>query len=160
DQRRTAETWVKIAKRYRNEPTVLGYDVLNEPIAPYFDTDRLNPKLEPLYRRIVKAIRDVDPDHVIFLGGAQWDQNFDVFGRPFDSNLAYTFHQYWMKPVEAEVQKFLEFRDRYAVPIYMGESGENSEEWIRQYLQLLDSKRVGWTLWPYKRMRKLTEDRA
>src|SRR5207244_652305 len=82
--------------RYRNELAVIGYDLLNEPIAPYFDTASLNPKLEPLYRRIVSAIREVDRNHIIFLGGAQWDTNFKIFGSPFDPKVAYTFHKYWM----------------------------------------------------------------
>src|SRR6185503_13134320 len=51
-QELTVNIWRKIAARYRNEPTVIGYDLLNEPIAHYFDTASLNPKLEPLYRKI------------------------------------------------------------------------------------------------------------
>src|SRR4026207_1082336 len=72
-QQLTVDIWRKIAARYSNEPTVIGYDLLNEPIAPYFDTASLNPKLEPLYRKIVAGIREVDKNHLIFLGGAQWN---------------------------------------------------------------------------------------
>src|SRR6185369_697836 len=67
----TVRIWRKIAAGYSNDPTVIGYDLLNEPIAPYFDTASLNPKLEPLYRKIVAGIREVDQNHLIFLGGAQ-----------------------------------------------------------------------------------------
>lgn len=155
EQQRTAEIWAAIAKRYRDEPAVLGYDVLNEPIAHYFDVDSLNPKLEPLYRRIDKAIREVDMNHIIFLGGSQWDANFSVFGPPFDRNLVYTFHRYWMNPVQTEIQQYLDFRDRYNVPIYLGESGENTEEWIKQFRQLLDAQAIGWHFWPYKRMKAI-----
>ena len=88
--------WRKLAARYRNDPGVIGYDLLNEPIAHYFEAAKLNPKLEPLYRRVVAGIRQVDRNHVIFLGGAQWDTNFKVFGPPFDAKLVYTFHKYWM----------------------------------------------------------------
>jgi len=72
---------------------VIGYDLLTSRIAHYFDSASLNPKLEPLYRRIVSGIREVDRNHIIFLGGAQWDTNFKIFGRPFDPKLAYTFHK-------------------------------------------------------------------
>ena len=86
--------WQKLAADYANEPSVLGYDLLNEPIAHFFDTPHLNPKIEPLYRKIVTAIRRVDKNHIIFLGGAQWNTNFKVFGPPFDEKLVYTFHKY------------------------------------------------------------------
>ncbi len=56
----TVSIWREIAGRYRDEPTVIGYDLLNEPIAHHFDTAYLNPKLEPLYRKIVAGIREVD----------------------------------------------------------------------------------------------------
>src|SRR5205807_2681634 len=59
-QELTVRIWRKIAERYREEPTVIGYDLLNEPIPHFFDTSYFNPKLEPLYRKIVAGIREVD----------------------------------------------------------------------------------------------------
>src|SRR5256884_777916 len=151
-QELTINLWRKIAARYRNEPVVIGYDLLNEPIAHYFDTASLNPKLEPLYRRIVSGIREVDRNHIIFLGGAQWDTNFKIFGPPFDPKLAYTFHKYWMTVNQDAIQEYLTFRDRYNVPIWMGESGENTDEWIESFRKLLEAKNIGWCFWPYKKL--------
>ena len=47
-QAQYCDIWRRIAEHYRNEPTVLGYDLLNEPIAPYFGDDvaMLNSKLK------------------------------------------------------------------------------------------------------------------
>ena len=151
-QELTVNLWGKIATRYRNEPAVIGYDLLNEPIAHYFDTASLNPKLEPLYRRIVSGIREVDRNQIIFLGGAQWDSNFKVFGSPFDPKLAYTFHKYWMTVNQDAIQEYLTFRDRYNVPVWMGESGENTDEWIESFRKLLEAKNIGWCFWPYKKL--------
>lgn len=151
-QELTVRIWRKIAGRYANEPAVLGYDLLNEPIAPFFDTAQMNPKLEPLYRKIVTAIRSVDKNHIIFLGGAQWDNNFKVFGPPFDDKLAYTFHKYWMDVKQEAIQEYLDFSNKYNVPIWMGESGENSDEWIASFRTLLEQKGVGWCFWTYKRL--------
>ena len=51
------DIWRRIAKYYRNEPVVLGYDLINEPIAPYFDDmAELNKLLEPLHKRVTAAI--------------------------------------------------------------------------------------------------------
>jgi len=151
-QELTVSLWRKIAARYRNEPSVIGYDLLNEPIAHYFDTELLNPKLEPFYRKVVSGIRQVDRNHIIFLGGARWDTNFRVFGPPFDRKLAYTFHKYWMTVNQEAIQEYLDFRDRYDVPVWMGESGENTDEWIDSFRKLLEAQNVGWCFWPYKKL--------
>jgi len=152
-QRTTIRLWRKIAERYADRTIVLGYDLLNEPIAHYFAGDAgLNAALEPLYKRMVQAIREVDPHHIIFLGGAQWNTNFAVFGPPFDGNLAYTFHKYWMPPEQKEIQAYLDFREKFKVPIWLGESGENTDEWIDAFRRLLEEHNIGWSFWPYKKM--------
>jgi len=151
-QELTVNLWRKIAARYRDQTTVIGYDLLNEPIAHYFDAASLNPKLEPLYRKIVSGIREVDRNHIIFLGGAQWDTNFKVFGPPFDPKLAYTFRKYWMPVNQEAIQEYLAFRDRYNVPIWMSESGENTDEWIDSFRKLLEAHNIGWCFWPYKKL--------
>jgi endoglucanase len=148
----TVRLWQKLAARYRDETTVAGYDLLNEPIPHFFDTAYFNPKLEPLYKRIVKGVRQVDRNHVLFLGGAQWDTNFKVFGPPFDPKLAYTFHKYWMDVKQDAVQEYVDFRDRYDVPVWLGESGENTDEWVASFRSLLERNRIGWCFWPYKKM--------
>ena len=88
------------------------------------------------------------------LGGAQWDSNFSVFGSPFDANVAYTFHKYWTAPDETVLRQYIDFRERYDVPIWMGESGENTDEWIGQFVKTLETNNIGWAFWPYKKMEK------
>lgn len=151
-QRKTAEIWRRIAGHYSNNKTVLGYDLLNEPIPHYPELRKYNSRLEPLYKKITAAIREVDPNHVIILGGAQWDTNFSVFGPPFDKNLMYQFHKYWMTPNKEAIQEYIDFRDKYNVPIWMGESGENTDDWIAKFRILCDENEISWTFWPYKKM--------
>ena len=151
-QQLTINVWRTIAARYSTNTTVLGYDLLNEPIAHYFENDNLNSKLEPLYQRIVAEIRTVDPNHVVFLGGARWNTNFTVFGPPFDKKLAYTFHKYWMDVNQSAIQEYVDFREKYGVPIWMGESGENTDEWIASFRKLLETNNIGWCFWPYKKL--------
>ena len=153
DQDLAIALWRKLAERYRAETAVLGYDLLNEPIAPYFNKTALNQKLEPLYKRMVAAIREVDTNHIVLLGGAQWNTNFKVFGPPFDDKAAYTFHLYWSKPAKSAVQKFLDFRDLHQVPLWLGESGENKDQWITRFRGMLEANDVGWCFWPYKKLK-------
>lgn len=152
-QQLTIDIWQQIASRYKNETTVLGYDLLNEPIAHYFDVAAINPLLEPLYKKITAAIRKTDKNHIILLGGAQWDSNFKIFGQPFDNKLVYTFHKYWTDTTQKEIQQYVNFANKYNVPIYLGESGENNDAWVKGFRNLLDSNRIGWHFWPYKKMK-------
>lgn len=148
------EIWIKIADKYKDEPVVVGYDIVNEPIAHYFndELEDLNHTLFLLYKRISLAIREVDNVHTIFLNGSNWSGNFDVFEEFFDDNVVYEFHKYWF-PVEQEaIQKYLDFRDEHQVPIYIGETGENTDEWVSNFRLLLDKNEVGWCFWPYKKM--------
>jgi endoglucanase len=151
-QEMTIGIWEKLARRYADEPTIIGYDLLNEPIATHFDQELLNPKLEPLYKHIVVAIRRHDENHIVFLGGAQWNTNFSVFGPPFDDKLAYTFHRYWEEVTPALIREYVAFSERYDVPLWMGESGENTYEWIAAFRELLKAHDIGWCFWTYKRL--------
>ncbi|QQL50056.1 glycoside hydrolase family 5 protein [Mucilaginibacter ginkgonis] len=148
----TVSIWTKIAARYKNEPIVMGYDLLNEPIAHYFDVDKINPYLEPLYKEITAAIRKVDKNHMVFLGGAQWDSNFKVFGKPFDSKAVYTFHKYWTETTQDVIKDYVDYSNKYQVPIYCGETGENKTDWIVNFRKLLEANNIGWHFWPYKKM--------
>ncbi|MCC6647698.1 MAG: cellulase family glycosylhydrolase [Polyangiaceae bacterium] len=82
-QQRFAATWQAVAARFAGEPSVIGYDLFNEPF-PGSDFDgaealfRKTPedggtsktfdetKLGPFYQRVIDAIRKVDSDHWIF----------------------------------------------------------------------------------------------
>jgi hypothetical protein len=154
EQARLVAIWRRLATRYRDEPAVLGYDLLNEPIPPFPKLASLNSSLEPLYKKLSHEIRKVDAHHILFLGGAQWDGNFSVFGKPFDTNVVYTFHKYWTAPDESVFRQYIDFRERYDVPIWMGESGENSDEWIATFAKALEKNNIGWAFWPYKKMEK------
>lgn len=151
-RRLTVALWARLAARYRDEPAVLGYDLLNEPISPYSDTAYLNPRLEPLYREIAAAIRAVDPHHVIFLAAAQWSTNFGVFGAPFDDQLAYTYHKFWASPERNSVQDYVNFGDRYDVPLFLGETGELTDEWNAAFRGLNERFGIGWSFWTYKNL--------
>lgn len=151
-QRLTIALWREIARRYRDEPTILGYDVLNEPIAFYHDISLLDPRLEPLYRRIVAAIREVDPHHIVILEGSHFANSFAMFGPPFDDKLAYSYHKFWTYTTRAAVAEYLDFSLRYKVPIWLGESGELSDDWIRAFREMHERYGISWAFWTYKNL--------
>jgi hypothetical protein len=50
------------------------------------------------------------------------------------------------------IQEYLDFRDKHKVPVWMGESGENTDEWISSFRTLLETHNIGWCFWPYKKL--------
>ena len=146
--------WQKIADYYKNEPVILGYELTNEPIAPYFsNVEELNAKLEPLYRRATKAIRQVDNNHIILIGGAQWNSNFRPFkDGSYDDKLMYTCHRYGGEATREAITGFIHFRDSVNLPMYMGEIGHNSDEWQAAFSKVMQENGIGYTFWPYKKL--------
>ena len=113
-QKQFCEIWKDIAEHYANDTIILGYDLINEPIAHYFMDKHayLNDALEPLYKRCVDSIRTVDKNHIVLLGGAQWNSNFSVFkDSKFDDKIMYTCHRYWCDTLQSNIQDFVDFRE-------------------------------------------------
>lgn len=148
------DIWKRIADYYRNEPVILGYDLINEPVAPYFDNmDELNGKLDPLHKRVTAAIREVDDNHIILLGAPQWNGNFSPFKDwKYDDKLMWTCHRYGGDASAAAIMNFIEFRDSTDMPMYMGEIGHNTDEWQEAFCRAMEENNIGYTFWPYKKI--------
>ena len=76
-QDRAVNLWRAIAARYRDHPWVAGYNPMNEPADPTLR------RLVEVSRRLVDAIREQDPDHVVFLEGNRYSTEFGMFGDPW-----------------------------------------------------------------------------
>ena len=153
-QRLFVDIWTRIADRYKDETVILGYDLLNEPIAPYFDNQQeLNAALAGVYRMATEAIRKVDRNHIIILGGAQWNSNFQPLEDTlFDEGVMYSCHRYG-GPTDADcIRGFIDFRDKTNRPMYMGEIGHNTDEWMAAFCKTMEEQNIGYTFWPYKKI--------
>lgn len=101
-RQRTIELWQALANRYKSNTTVMGYDLINEPfgaIDPVYYPVRTNgyAALWSLYDRIYKAIRAIDPKHVIVMESIPSDKDWDTLPPPSQfnwSNVMYQFHYY------------------------------------------------------------------
>jgi endoglucanase len=155
NQDRLVNLWVKIADRYKDEPTVAAYDLLNEPLPQRTGAaDKYKDRLEPLYKRITGAIRQVDRKHMITLEGADWSNDWSVFSEPFDDNVFYQFHYYcWDRPDNLKsISEFLAGRDRLNAPIWVGETGEKGNTIYWGTTQYFEANNIGWSFWPWKKM--------
>jgi hypothetical protein len=151
--------WKKLAQRYANEPWIGGYDIINEPNWGFEKGDDKNgcseSKNEPLRKLmmdITAAIREVDRKHIIIIEGNCWGNNYSGIFPPWDSNTVISFHKYWNYNDQASVQKFVDIRRQYNTPVWLGESGENSNLWYRDAIRLVEKNEIGWAWWPLKKL--------
>jgi hypothetical protein len=149
----TIEIWTEIARRYADEEIIIGYDLLNEPVLP---EGYNNTVLRALYLRIISQIRTVDSNHIVFIEGNTYATDFSSLTPPMDTNLVYSFHKYWSETGIGTIQQYLTIRYQFNAPLWMGESGENSNSWFYETIQLLEENNVGWNWWTHKKIETIT----
>jgi endoglucanase len=147
----TLRLWRDLARRYAHETVVLGYDLLNEPL-PNEWQDVYADALVALYKDLTAVIREEDDRHLIVYEGSHWATNWSIFTEVWDENSLLQFHKYWSSPDTESIAAFLETRDRLGLPIYMGEGGENTLEWLYTAFRLYESHGIGWNFWPWKKI--------
>ena len=158
-QQKTIELWKKLAERYVNEPWIGGYDLINEPNWGFESADDKNglkeTKNEPLKKLLVALtteIRKIDKNHLIIIEGNGWGNNYNGMFPLWDNNMAVSFHKYWNYNDPASIQHYLQIREEQNVPLWCGESGENSNAWFTDAITLFQTNNIGWTWWPLKKM--------
>jgi endoglucanase len=147
---RTVALWRALAARYRGRTVVAGYDLLNEPAPPN------GAALTDVYARIIAAIREVDPDHLIVLEGGDAARDFSMFTAPLDPNQIFSFHIYtWFGNDAAKrVARYAAFARATGVPMWCGEFGENTVDAVREQVALFDTSGVvGWAFWTWKKVK-------
>lgn len=159
DQEKMVALWGEIARRYKDEPYVAAYDLLNE---PNWDLDgsgdahgckvRDNAPLVALYKRATAAVRRADPNHLLIIEGNCWGNNYAGVVPDWDANVALSFHRYWVRPGRAAIRDVLALRARYGLPVWLGESGENSNDWYAAMVETVEGEGIGWAWWTLKKV--------
>ena len=152
-QDQTVDIWKEIATRYASDTLIVGFDLINEPVTPDgisgFD-------LRDLYVRIADSIRTVDPNHILFIEGNFFATHFPELIPPFDDNMVYTFHKYWNGTQINSIQYLLDIRSDTNRPLWLGETGENSNPWFYSVAKLMEQHGIGWNFWTHKKIRTTT----
>jgi hypothetical protein len=176
-QKRLFKLWRHIADHYKNEEYIAGYEVFNEPVAEGKEEEAA---LNKIYKETVKAIREVDKSHIVFLEGNFWGRDFECLDAPFDSNLVYSPHFYstsgtgavsYPGPIpggEYCNKRYLEaqfdsrdwFMNKYNVPCWLGEFGwfsmdrdpyiEGRQRYSQDLLDIINARDYHWSHWIYK----------
>ncbi|MFZ1288943.1 MAG: cellulase family glycosylhydrolase [Melioribacteraceae bacterium] len=145
----TVELWKEIAKRYFDKEWIGGYDLINE---PKWELGTENKPLRDLYLRITDSIRTVDTNHILFIEGNWYATDFNGLIPPWDENMSYSFHRYWNSNDQGTIQYLVNLREQFNVPLWLGETGENSNSWFLDCLELMKKNNIGWAWWPHKKI--------
>jgi uncharacterized repeat protein (TIGR01451 family) len=178
-QARTIALWQEIANHYKDNTTVMGYDLLNEPNA-IISNDVQGPnkaereRLWAFYDQLYDAIRDTvsDTHHIIVMEG-NWDW-WPTLPDPAKygwENVVYQIHHYHpldenSRPPKVTYQDFVQshkdfiddkidmvtrYQNVYQVPVMIGEfhAYDSREAW-EYYLAKYNEQDWSWTLWTYK----------
>jgi len=148
NQQKTIALWRKLAERFANEQWIGGYDLINETNYKM----EANEPLKKIFMAITKEIRKVDKNHIIFIEGNKFANDHTGLTPPWDNNMVYSFHKYWNATTIETIQKFIDLREKFNVPLWMGESGENNNEWYRAAVNLFESNNIGWAWWTIKKI--------
>ena len=168
-QLRACALWEYLAERYKNDPTVAGYDILNEPVLD--DPAPLN----AYYKRVIKAVRAVDPNHIMFIEGNRWGQDIACLDEFADDNLVLSIHNYVpleftfnfmpglrytnidRAPLKKVIDDALALARRSGRALYCGEFGVNSRDgfygegrWLSDILAQFNEEGIHWTYWTWK----------
>ena len=150
---RTVALWRVLAERYADEEWIGGYDLINE---PKWELGPTNAALRDIYIRITNAIREVDTNHILFIEGNWFATNFAGLTPPWDDNMAYSFHKYWNENTQGSIQGYLSLRENHNVPLWLGETGENSNHWFAECAELMKENNIGWAWWTLKKIESTT----
>ncbi|MEV0967897.1 glycoside hydrolase family 5 protein [Microtetraspora glauca] len=172
-QDRAVHMWEAIADRYKDDPWVAGYNPVNEP------GDVEGRVVGPFYDRLVKAVRAVDPAHVLFLDGNRYSTDFTIFREVYE-NTVFVCHDYalagfahggpypghtrgeWCDrdQLESTFTRRTAFQRETGTPVWVGEFGPvytgdpetdaQRYQILRDQLEIYDAHDAGWSLWTYK----------
>lgn len=140
--------WTRIADRYKDNPWIGGYDLINE---THWDLPG-NTALRNLYDDITEGIRSVDSNHILFIEGNWYANDFNALTPAWDDNMVYSFHKYWSYNDTASIQWVLDLRNEHNVPLWMGEAGENSNTWFTDAITLFENNNIGWAWWTMRKI--------
>lgn len=174
-QERVYALWEFLAGRYKDESTVAGYDLLNEPVPE--DAAVLN----HFYKTLIKRIRTIDRNHILFVEGSNWAMDIDCLEEFDDDNYALSIHSYlpsefafnlvphlrypglkkqasWNKVlIRKHLGQYSRTSRKRQVPVFLGEFGVNYRQglfgehrWVQDMLAVCREFKFHWTYWPFK----------
>lgn len=137
--------WTAIADRYKDNPAIAAYDIMNE--AQEYKGDVQSDPRNQVYDRMIKAIRGVDGNHIITVEGI-W--GLDALPDPKEAgwdNVMYQVHYYNVNDegtAENMCKELGDYKKQYNIPIYLGEFS------YMGFADACEEEKIHYTTWTYK----------
>ena len=141
--------WARIADRYKDNEWIGGYDLINE---THWDLGDSNALLREVYEDITEEIRKVDTNHILIIEGNSYANDHRGLTPAWDDNIVYSFHKYWNTNKPGDLDWILPLREQTNAPLWMGESGENSNTWFTDAISLFEDNNIGWAWWTIRKI--------
>jgi endoglycosylceramidase len=166
-QNRYAAAWAHVARWFRGNPSVLGYEIMNEPFPGSGATVCARPagcpvkdrELTGLERKVDRAIRSADPRTLVFYEPfATFNFGFkDHIGSLHDPNAVFAWHDYCLTGEVAGCSTHATTMANAAAFVAHSGDGSMMTEFgattsarnLRQMVSLADHSMVPWTEWAY-----------
>ncbi|WP_343689406.1 cellulase family glycosylhydrolase [Chitinophaga sp.] len=155
----TVRLWQALSRKYSSNDGVAFYDLINEP-----HKVPSNSTIHDMFERLINAVRAEGDTHLLMVEGNGYGNNYGsmqpyTFTNP--ANLVYNSHRYWNStdvtagnsdPNQiSDLANIVAWRNTYNVPVWVGETGENNNDWLAANIAAMNSIGVGWCHWTYKR---------
>ncbi|SHO44698.1 chitobiase/beta-hexosaminidase C-terminal domain-containing protein [Anaerocolumna xylanovorans] len=161
NQDTTVAIWQGIAEHYKGNATIAGYELVNEPVLGFPETEDQQDQKNAFLNRLYTAVRAIDPDHIIFFGALG---SFDAITPPSTygwTNVAYTAHPYAMEQptnwdvqndlIDTKIDEAVQIQNSWNVPVNFGEYNfyffhDLWEKWMSK----MNENHISWANWTYK----------
>lgn len=163
------DVWKMIVQRYKNDPTVVAADIINEPWMARQICDSKDLKLKEFYTKVGKEIRSVNPKIMLIFEDSQDFPDYPLAldgPLPFD-NIVYSFHLYtgnWTPDGLSRMQKFYNRAREWGVPLFVGEFDgfgyavntpkdpiyqKKITDEITEMMKFMKTNSINWSFWTY-----------
>lgn len=163
---RMIKVWEYLAQRYKDESTIAGYDLFNEP----YDLDVPTDYVYDFYEVLIDNISTVDNNHIFIYEGAT--NSTYSYGRLLNKdNIIFSHHLYLTQSgysgditqLEGYLLGKLDYPEsnpmkNWNIPIYVGEFGSigpdgnnfpNGSQFMHDLPLLFNKYNFHWTVWSY-----------
>ncbi len=94
--------WTQVAAHYKDEPAVAAYDLLNRPLHCVAEWENRLDTLHKFYRRIYKAIRNLDDRHIVIMQAPSDTDTLPPENEYHADNVAYGLYSHFRTTFETD----------------------------------------------------------
>lgn len=147
----TDELWTAIATRFKGNPAVAMYDLLNEPMCDVDCTEiRRRINNESIYSRLYDTVRAVDSDHIITMECIWTAVALPNATAKGWKNVVYQVHFYNNSNFIFNLFLFFTKLIHYDVPMMMGEFYPHQKTTWSNCFSTMNKMDYSWFTWTYK----------